>query len=810
VQRVALWVRWSWRDLRARIVQVAAVAAVVALGTGIYAGLSSTSGWRRSSYDASYRSLAVHDLRVTLTSDTYVPARRLHDAIAGTPNVADVETRLVAPTQVDASTGGRTILVPGRLIGVDLTAGRSRIDRLEVRAGRALGPEDRGRNRVALDVHFAEHHHLPAQGTLRLSGAIRVEYVAHVLSPEYFMVSSNEGTMHAEANFAVMWASTETVGRLTGRPGRVNDAVVRLRDDSDRRASAAALEARLRVQLPNVAATVTPIDADRSYDLMYKDIDGDQRLFTIFSFLVLGGAAFAAFNLVSRIVEAQRREIGIGMSLGVPPPQIAIRPALVGLQVALLGAALGVAIGFGVAALVLNVMQQFMPLPDWHTEFSLATYARGWMIGLVVPFVATLIPVARAIRVDPIDAIRTGPSSAARTGLAPLIRRLTVGNSIRQMPVRNVLRAPRRTLLTALAIGAAIATLVGVIGLVDSFVYTIDTGESAVLGERADRLSVNLSGFALRGSPELRAITQAPGVGRAEPGLQVMGTMRHDDDSVDALVRLLPFDSRLWVPPTHAGRLDTTSVGIVISEKASRDLHAGVGDELTLRHPLRQGLGYRMVSSQVRVEAIHDIPYRFMTFMDTRDATLMNLDGVYNVLTAEPEPGTSVTRLQRTLFETPGVSSVQAVRDFADSIRNLLAQMLDILRVIEGAVLVLALLIAFNSSSISADERAREHATMFAYGVPVGRVLANTVIESVIVGALGTAIGIGLGHAIVGYITRFMLPGTLPDVAVDPAVSSVTIWTAVVLGIVAVSIAPLFTVRRMRRMDIPATLRVVE
>jgi putative ABC transport system permease protein len=802
--------RWSWRDLRARIVQVAAVAAVVALGTGIYAGLSSTSGWRRSSYDASYRALAVHDLRVTLASDTYTSARRLDDAIAGSPNVAGVETRLIGVTQVDASTGSRTILVPGRLIGVDLGAGHPQIDRLEVRTGRALGPPDVGRNRVALDVHFAEHYDLPPEGTLRLSGGTRVEYVAQVLSPEYFMVSSNEGTMHAEANFAVMWASTETVGRLIGRTGRVNDAVVRLRDDSDRRASAAALEARLRVRLPNVAATVTPIDEDRSYELMYKDIDGDQRLFTIFSFLVLGGAAFAAFNLVSRIVEAQRREIGIGMSLGVPPPQIAIRPALVGLQVALLGAVLGVAVGLGVGALVLDVMQQFLPLPDWHNEFALGTYARGWTIGLIVPFVATLIPVARAIRVDPIDAIRTGPSTAGRTGLAPLISRITVGNSIRQMPLRNVLRAPRRTLFTALAIGAAIATLVGVIGLVDSFVHTIDTGEAAVLGSRPERLSVNLSSFEVRGSPELRAITDAPGVGRAEPGLQVMGTMRSGGHSVDALVRLLPFDSELWVPGTRAGRLDTTSVGIVISEKASRDLDVDVGDDITLRHPLRQGLGYRMVTSQVPVEAIHEIPYRFMTFMDTRDAQLMHLDGVYNVLAAEPEPGTSVGRLQRTLFETPGVSSVQAVRDYAHSIRDLLEQMLGILRVIEGAVLVLALLIAFNSSSISADERSREHATMFAYGVPVGRVLTNTVVESVIVGALGTAIGIGLGQLIVGYITRFMLPGTLPDVSVEPAVSTATILTAVGLGIIAVSIAPLFTVRRMRRMDIPATLRVVE
>jgi hypothetical protein len=31
-----------------------------------------------------------------------------------------------------------------------------------------------------------------------------------------------------------------------------------------------------------------------------------------------------------------------------------------------------------------------------------------------------------------------------------------------------------------------------------------------------------------------------------------------------------------------------------------------------------------------------------------------------------------------------------------------------------------------------------------------------------------------------------------------------------VLGVVAVALAPLLTIRRMRRMDIPATLRVVE
>ena len=52
--------------------------------------------------------------------------------------------------------------------------------------------------------------------------------------------------------------------------------------------------------------------------MLYDDIEGDQRLYDIFAVLILAGAAFAAFNLAGRIVEAQRREIGIGMALGVP------------------------------------------------------------------------------------------------------------------------------------------------------------------------------------------------------------------------------------------------------------------------------------------------------------------------------------------------------------------------------------------------------------------------------------------------------------------------------------------------------------
>lgn len=65
-----------------------------------------------------------------------------------------------------------------------------------------------------------------------------------------------------------------------------------------------------------------------------------------------------------------------------------------------------------------------------------------------------------------------------------------------------------------------------------------------------------------------------------------------------------------------------------------------------------------------------------------------------------------------------------------------------ILSVAVFATHLLVLLIAFNTSSIGMDERARDHVTMLTFGPPVRSVLALTVVETAMVGAIATAAGI--------------------------------------------------------------------
>ncbi len=99
---------------------------------------------------------------------------------------------------------------------------------------------------------------------------------------------------------------------------------------------------------------------------------------------------------------------------------------------------------------------------------------------------------------------------------------------------------------------------------------------------------------------------------------------------------------------------------------------------------------------------------------------------------------------------------------------------------------------------------------MFAFGVRVRTVLRIATVESFVIGLLGTVAGLGIGWLLLNWLVTGLLPQTYPDLGIVTAVSTTTWVTALTLGVLAVTVAPLFTVRKLTRMDIPSTLRVME
>ena len=129
-------------------------------------------------------------------------------------------------------------------------------------------------------------------------------------------------------------------------------------------------------------------------------------------------------------------------------------------------------------------MDEFFPLPVVRASFQAELYLQGALLGASLPLLAAAVPVWRALRVTPIEAIQVGARAARSSGLAWLVKGLRLpGGSLANLPLRNVLRTPRRTLMTTLGIGAVVI-VIALAGLMDSFDATLEASRREALAAR--------------------------------------------------------------------------------------------------------------------------------------------------------------------------------------------------------------------------------------------------------------------------------------------------------------------------------------
>ncbi|MBI5931998.1 MAG: ABC transporter permease [Chloroflexi bacterium] len=818
MKQVQFWLRWSWRDLKARWLQVVAIGIIIALGTGIFSGFGGQKKWRINSLNESYGRLNSYDLRMTLTDGSYLEKEALLNALQDTQGVKGIETRLIIATQVDASQADETILVQGEIVGVDVAANGPHINQLYVNQGRDLIEADTGKNVVMVEYKFAKHYGLKPGDALHISGDIPLDFVGSGQSPEYFYIIPAEGVFLGEASYAVLFMPLETVQGIAGREGLVNSVVMTLDGSVDGKIVQAEIQQRMAQQFPDTGFEMNTRQEDNIYKLAYSDAKNDQVTWNIIAYLFLIGAAMGAFNLAGRMVEAQRRQIGIGMALGVPRFWIAFRPLLVGLQIAVAGMVFG--LGFG--ALLSNIfggyVKDLAPLPYWIIKLDMATFLKAALVGFLLPFVATLIPTWRAVRVNPIDAIQSGTLVAKGGGLTKLLNYLPIpGQSFARMPFRNILRAPWRTTLTILGVAVAITLMTMFVGFLDTFVATMDRAKEALLDEGGNRVQVNLNFFYPIETPNIQALDTLktadgdPLLAQVEPRLMLGGTLKQGDTEIETMLELVSMDSPIWKPTFVEGNLKAGQPGIVLSEKAAKDLGVKVGDTITLEHPLREDtFSFRMITSEVKVAAIHNNPMRSLNYMDMSSASMMGLEGQTNLLVVTPSTYANTNDIKRALFSQPGVSSVVGITEYTDAFDEILKIFAVFLRIVQVVVLFMAFLIAFNSTSINVDERVREIATMFAFGLPVRTVTRMQIVENILVGIFGTLLGILAGWLLLQQFLAARVEDQLEDINLIIVLSPTTILISIVLGVLVVALTPILSIRRMLRMDIPSTLRYVE
>lgn len=826
--RLRFYLRWAARDLRQRWPQVLAIALIIALGTGMFAGLGGTETWRVASLDASYGALRMYDLRLTLTPGSRLPQDEVRPAFEGVSGVRTVEPRLVLDTQLEVVGREHEVRVTARILGVDTEAGGPQLNQVAIRSGRGLERGDL--HHAVVEKMFARHYGLEPGARLRFAGGLEVEVVGSGHVPEHFLVMPPDAVfvvVAGEASFGVVTLPLAAAQEHDGRPGQVNEVLFELEPGADPGRVAGDIEAAAAAAFPGVGVRLTHREDDPVHNLLYVDAVEDQVMFDFFAWILLAGAALAAFNLAGRVVESQRRQIGIGMALGVPRAWIALRPLLMGLQMAVIGTLLGLAAGYLFAWLLGGVFDTWMPLPETpDTLLHAPSFLTAAALGVLLPLVATALPVWRAVRSPPLDAIH-GHLVARSSGLNRWLKGLRLpGTIVAQLPLKNALRSARRSLLTVLGLVTAVILLTMFLGIRDTLHGTVGQAERAFLHRGVERITVVLTGFSAVDHPEIDRLRRLesddgrPLVGAVEAGLLLPGELRAvGADAGAALEVALDFvdpASEIWTPTLEAGALRAPdgaaeAPGLVVSRKLADDLGLEVGSEAVLTHPNRLALLLvRRSERRVVVAGIHDNPVRALAYVDRAQQWFTGFEGATNVLSVLPAPGVDAGTVRRALFDRPGIASAAPVRQIIDGLDEMVAMVGGILAVVQVAVIALAFLIAFNATSINVDDRAREIATLFAFGVRPRTVLWLQMGENLLLGLLGAALGLAAGIPLLRGFMAVRMEDMLEEIGLVVAVAPATLVAIVALTAGVVALTPLVLARRLRRIDVPSTLRVME
>ncbi|MHA1331584.1 MAG: ABC transporter permease, partial [Candidatus Hodarchaeales archaeon] len=550
------------------------------------------------------------------------------------------------------------------------------------------------------------------------------------------------------------------------------------------------------------------------YKFQKEDISSDQNMYYILSALILMIAAFGTFNLISRVVTSQRRQIGINMALGVPPHKISLRYLILALEIVIGGVIFGLVLAILIGDRFSEVISHIIPYPVWKEWLVLDRFFQGALIGIIIPFMACLIPVWRATQVHPIEAIYIGSTLSTGKGVPPILERIHFpGKIFYQLPFRNLSRNVRRTFSTIFGVALAISVLVAVFGFLDGGNNLLLKEQEIIEGRFPNRIDVTLNNFYNSSQAPVTTLMTNTKLQHAEVTIQIPGRLISSRDAFTIGLKFLDFNNDIWFPKLleEAQEDDLNTTGIILPLKAANDLKVGIGDFITVEHLFRESdFQYSERNSSLKVVGIYNSQVRFWAFINIKNSDLINCTGLVNSLMVVPKSGVSFESIQADFFQISGFNKAQTARTIIEVYNRILDMFTSILEILKYIVMALAFLIAFNTVSINIDERKRELATMGAFGTPIRTTSWMLMLESFVVGIFGTILGFfPLGY-IVSMILQMEIDKAFEEIKLSSYLLPDSINLILMIGIVLVTLTPLITIRKVMQMDLPSALRVVE
>ncbi len=424
--------RKLWRDLWRMKGQAIAIALVILCGVATYLMFIATLDSLRATRAVYYRDYRFADVFCSLKRAPQALSAR----IAALPGVARVETRVVAPVNLDMPdfpepVTGLIVSVPER--------GEPTLNALFLRAGRYVEP---GRDdEVILSEAFAKAHRL-APGD-RLHAIIHgrresLTIVGIALSPEFIHQLRPGGIFPDYKRYGVMWMGRRALGEAYDMDGAFNDVVLGLQ----REAEPQALIQRLDTLLARYGGLGAYRREDqRSHRFLDQELHQLGSLAQIFPVIFLAIAAFLLNVVISRLIGMQRDQIATLKAFGYGNTTVLWHYLKLVLIIVLGGVAAGVAAGTWLAQQLSAIYRTFFSFPFLTFDLEPAVVLEAALASIGAAALGTWFAVHRASRLRPAQAMRPEAPARYRRTWIERYAPAALLNAPTRMIVRNY-RAP--------------------------------------------------------------------------------------------------------------------------------------------------------------------------------------------------------------------------------------------------------------------------------------------------------------------------------------------------------------------------------
>ena len=723
------------RDLWRMKTQALAISLVVAVGVMLLvmmSGLVNSLDETRRAYYERYR-----------LADVFAPVVRAPDRVL--TRLADIEGVSAAEGRI---TGSALIDMPGSDLPVQARAvslpdfGQPRLNAVYLSAGRWI--DRRRSHEILLLKSFADAHGLEAGDTLSatMHGARRsFEIVGIAQSPEFLYTTAPGELVPDDSRFGVIWMSRTAMEAAYDLDGAFNEALLDIGREEDLPSVLAAAD---RILDDYGAVGAYGLADQFSNRFVAEEIAGLRASSAGVPPIFLAVAAFLLNIVISRLLQAERQQIGLIKAFGYTNSEVTAHYFKLILTIAAGGAVLGCLLGLAAGAALIGVYVQYYKFPFLVFEIDPASFIIAVSASVAAAAFGGLFALRRIFALTPAVAMRppTPPDYSGTGRFGGLLKRVL--DQPTRMVLRRFVRHPGRSLGAIAGVSAGMALSAGMMTVLAGFDEAVETTFSVI-----DRSDMSVSFIEPLPDRTLHALAQLDGVIEVEASRTIPVILRNGVHSYRGGVSGITSSARLQRAVDANGQaLTLRGDGIILTPALADILQLQTGDRL--RADIRQGRRPQLdlVVTGIAESLLGAPSYMELSALNRALGEPNRVSGAY--LRIDPLRRDAI---YAALDAMPAVAGISVKQDAREAFQRMMDNGAGAMRFVMAAIAALITFgIVYNTARIAYAESAHDLASLRVIGFSKGEAAFVLLGELGLIVLLalpaGAVLGYGLSHAI--------------------------------------------------------------